>query len=382
MHAEPPRPESTLDLPAPERGHEATPHASAEALPQPSWLRKNAATVLASIAVTVGFIWLLKAGALPVLPPADALAQVRWWTIPAYTLIWFTILILRSLRWKILLDSVYPVSAKRVILVSLIGFAALVILPFRAGEFVRPAMIRRKGQISGWAATGTVGAERIIDGLVLSLILLATLKLAKPVEPMPDHIGDLPVPVAAIPVAAGSAGLLFAVAFLVMTLFYLRREWARRILERVVGRISARLGQWAAHTVDGFTQGFGFLAQPRYGLPFFGVTLFHWALNAFSIWVIVHGCGMDALSPAQACVALGVQGLGTLLPNAPGFFGAFQISMYAALALYFAPAVVVGPGAAAVFILYVLNIGTTLVAGAAAFWINRRTVELGTPAPL
>ena len=43
----------------------------------------------------------------------------------------------------------------------IIGFAALVVFPFRMGEVVRPVLMHRAGKVSGWAATGTVGAERI-----------------------------------------------------------------------------------------------------------------------------------------------------------------------------------------------------------------------------
>jgi len=335
-------------------------------------IRKNLVTLAAAVAVTGAFVWLLRAGALPVLPPKGALASVPWWTIPAFVVVWLAVLLLRALRWKILLDSAARVPAGRVILVSLIGFAALVIFPFRAGEVVRPAMIRKKGEISGWTATGTVGAERIIDGLVLSFILIVGLRVTRPLSPMPDHIGDLPVPVAAVPVAAMSAGIMFAAAFAVIFLFYWKRAFAARVIERVGTWISPRVGSFAAASVDNFSKGLVFLAQPGRAIPFFGVTLLHWGLNALSIWIVAHGCGMQDLTLPEALVALGVQGIGSMLPNAPGFFGVFQISMYAAFALYFAPSVVVGPGAVAVFLLYTLNIGITLLAGAGALALYRR----------
>jgi len=258
----------------------------------------------------------------------------------------------------------------------LTGFGAVVILPFRTGEIVRPALIHKKGEISGWTATGTIGAERIIDGLILSLIVLVTLRFVEPRTPMPDHIGDLPVPVAAIPVAATSAAVLFSAAFGVMTIFYLRREWAKRILELFVGRLSPGLSALASKALESFAHGLGFLARPGRALPFLGVTLLQWALNAFGIWIVAHGCGMEALTFPQALVALGVQGLGSILPNAPGFFGAFQISMYAAFSLYFDPAVVVDRGATVVFVLYVLNIGIILIAAACALLLNREKVLL------
>ena len=37
-------------------------------------------------------------------------------------------------------------------------------------EFVRPALLRKRGHISGSAVLGTVAVERIVDGLMVSLL--------------------------------------------------------------------------------------------------------------------------------------------------------------------------------------------------------------------
>jgi hypothetical protein len=57
----------------------------------------------------------------------------------------------------------------------------------------------------------------------------------------------------------------------------------------------------------------------------------------------------------------GVVALGVLFPNAPGFFGAYQFSFYAALAVFYPPADVVGPGAACVLIVYTSQLLITIV---------------------
>lgn len=321
--------------------------------------------------MVAGFLWLLRAGALPVAPPIADLQRIEWWVVPSYSAVWSSVLVLRALRWKVLLDSVHPVRAGRAIVIGLIGSAALVALPFRAGEIVRPSLIRRKGEISWWAATGTIGAERIVDGLVVSVLLLLCLRLATPRSPMPDRVGDLAVPVAAIPTAASSAAIAFAVAFAVMSLFYVRRAWARHVIEALIGRLSARAAGWAAGSLASFADGLGFLTRPGRALPFLAATLALWGLNALGIWLVARGCGLARFTIAHAFVALGVQSLGSILPNAPGFFGVFQVSMYAAFAIYFAPEEVVGPGAIAVFVLYTVSVGLSLGAGALALAARR-----------
>jgi hypothetical protein len=50
-----------------------------------------------------------------------------------------------------------------------------------------------------------------------------------------------------------------------------------------------------------------------------------------------------------------VLGVGIVVPAGPGLFGAFQASTYAGMAMYFHDDVVLGPGAAYVFLLYVIQ---------------------------
>ena len=72
------------------------------------------------------------------------------------------------------------------------------------------------------------------------------------------------------------------------------------------------------------------------------------------------------MSYTQAIVVMGVLGLGILVPNAPGFFGVFQLSLYAGLALYFPADSVLGPGASFVFMVYLVHVGLVIVLGAVA----------------
>src|SRR5690606_23994367 len=115
---------------------------------------------------------------------------------------------------------------------------------------VRPVLIRKKGQLSGWAATGTIGAERIIDGLFPSVMLLIAMSVATPLSPLPDRIGNLPVSASVVPRAAYFALALFAAAFTTMGVFYWHRHWARRITHRVVGLFSPRAAEWLAERVE------------------------------------------------------------------------------------------------------------------------------------
>jgi hypothetical protein len=325
---------------------------------QGGWLKQHWLKLVASLAIALGFAWVLHAGALPIVPNRAAFAHVRWWTVAAYLVLWSIIHFVRAVRWHWLLLPVHRVPVRQVIAVAWMGFAAILFLPFRTGEAVRPIMIRKKGHLSGWVATGTVGAERVIDGLVLSVILFVALSLSHPLDPLPRSM-----PAAVVPGAAYSALGMFAMAFTIMGIFYWRRELARRLTERVVGLVSKKLASWLAERVENVADGLRFLPRARFFVPFMLLTLVYWTLNAGATWLLAWGSGFADMTYVEACVSMGVLALGILLPNAPGFFGAFQISIYAGLAMFFPPEQVVGPGAAFVLLIYLSQIGITFVGG-------------------
>jgi uncharacterized membrane protein YbhN (UPF0104 family) len=330
---------------------------------------------LVSLLVAAGFGYLLHKGALPVVPRAAAFDGIAWWTVASYAVIWVAVLLLRSYRWKWLLRPISEVPTSKVLAVSLITAGALIVLPLRMGEVVRPALIRGRqpsgGQVSGWEATGTVAAERVLDGLTMSVLLFAALLLARPLDPLPDRIGDLPVPVSLVPRTTYFALGLFACAFVTLGLFYFARDKARRATLLLVGLVSTRAANYLAAKVEQIANGLSFLPRTALFLPFLAMTLGYWLLNAAGIWLLCQG-GAVPISFVQAVVLMGVLALGVLLPNAPGYFGAFQLSLYAGFAMYLEPGVVVAKASVVIFLMYLVQILGTLIPAAAALWWYQR----------
>lgn len=139
----------------------------------------------------------------------------------------------------------------------------------------------------------------------------------------------------------------------------------------VVGRVSKKLATWLADRVEGVADGLRFLPNARYTGPFLAITVVYWAVNAGGVWFLCHGVGLVSISYFQSCVVMGVLALGILVPNAPGFFGSFQISVYAGLAMYASPDDVIGAGSLAVFWLYMLQIGVTFLLSALALLFEK-----------
>lgn len=325
------------------------------------------------------FVWLMRAGAMPLIPQAAAFADMRWWTAGAYFLGWSVVHVIRAARWQLLLAPIARVSTRRVFAASFVGFLAILLLPLRAGEVVRPVMIREQGRLSAWAAAGTLGAERIVDGLVLSSMLFAALSLSPRLDPLPERLGDLPISVAIIPRAGYAALLLFSVAFLVMLAFHRWRQAARRSVDVLIGSFSPRLAAWISGRVESVADGLRFLSLWRQSVPFVLSTLAYWLINVGCTWLLAWGVGFDGFSYGRACVVTGVLALGILMPNAPGFFGAYQFSLYAGLAVFYPRDAVLERGAAFVFTMYVLQALITVVFAGWGLWLARTARRHGSP---
>ena len=329
--------------------------------PKGSFLQRHGVKLAVSILLGVGIAWVMARGGLPLVPPKSTFAELKTWTVPVYILMLVVVHYFRAIRWRHLLRAVGQVSRRSVIAVSWIAFGAILISPLRSGEVVRPYLITKRSSIKLWEATGTIGAERVIDGLVLSIMLFIGLQLSTPLDPLPDHVGNLPVPAAAVPGAAYFALTVFLVAFVVMGIFFFARGFARRVTFAVGRVISHKVADRLAGIVERIADGLRFLPSPSHFIPFMGETLAYWLINACSVWLLGWGCGLTGMTLTQATVTMGCVGIGILVPSGPGYFGAFQLSAYMSLGMFFHEDMLKGPGAAFVFILYAGQVGVHLV---------------------
>ncbi len=345
-----------------------------------AWLRRHALALVASVVVAGGFVWLLERGALPVVPAQASFADVRWGVVLAYALLFVGSHVTRCSRWRLLIAPSQRPKLGLTVALGLIGYGALVLLPFRLGEAARPALLHGKAKVPLGTSAGVVAAERIVDGLVLSSVLFASLLGAKLVSPLPDHIGSLPVPASIIPTVAWGGVIVFGSLSLGMVVFYLCRDPLQRLVNRALGKLMPKLALRLTRAIASVADGFRFLRDLS-TLPTFALlTALYWGLSIVGIWFLVGAVGVPAPTLAQASVILGVIGLGLVIPNAPGFFGTFQISAYSAMVLFYPLEVVTSAGAVFVFLLYVIQMAGTLgTAGAALAWL---LTQSSSPRPL
>ena len=329
--------------------------------------------ILVSLAIAGGFVWLFKRGGLPLIPPASTLAAAEPWGIAAYCLVLSVGIYFRVHRWLPLLRPVAPdISEPRVVAVGLIGIATIMLAPLRMGEAARPYLLARDGKVTFFQALGAAGAERVVDGLVLTLSAALALTLSTPISPLPDHLGDVALPVSIIPRAIYVAAVVFTGGAVSLTVFYLARGFARRVTMALLSPISSKLANFVTATLERLADGLNVLGSPSNRLRFFAETLLYWFCQLIGQWLLMRACGIPA-TMAEACVTLGVLGLGVIVPAGPGLFGAFQIGTYSGLALYFPLSMLRTSGAAMAFISYGSQLLAMLLALGLGFWLLARS---------
>lgn len=345
------------------------------------FLRRHAVKLVASGLITAGVVYTVHTGGLKLVPHGSDFDGVRWSGLAAYAAIALAMTWFRSVRWRFLLRRIADIPKRRLLAISCAGFAAILLLPFRLGEVARPYLLRTRpedrasGQpvITMTTATGSVVAERIIDGLYLSVVLATVLVVVPTVKPLPARVVGLPISVASVR-AMGFAMLgLFAVAFVTIAIFYFARDWARRVTHSVFGVVSKKLADKLADMATKLADGLHVFGRVREFSGFLLETSAYWGLNALGMWVLAIACGIvhadgTSITFLEACTLMGMLGCTILIPGPPGLLGVFQAGIYAGMTFYFPTQIVTGPGAAYVFLLYASQVVLTVSCGAWGLW--------------
>jgi uncharacterized protein (TIRG00374 family) len=230
----------------------------------------------------------------------------------------------RALRWNYLLAPLGTrIPPGPLLAISSVGFMAILALPARLGELVRPGLMRKRG-LSASAALGTVAVERIIDGLLVSLfVFVAFFALHGPSSPG----WMMPTAYAALGVFA------LALVFLISALKWPERSvnfWLRlSLLPRLAPRLAAVIERKAHDMIRGFEV----MRDTRNLLAFVLWSLVYWTCNGLGVYVLARGFGLD-LTLVGGFATMGLVAVGITLPNSPGLVGQFQWFTLLGLSLY------------------------------------------------
>jgi glycosyltransferase 2 family protein len=259
----------------------------------------------------------------------------------------------RALRWQYLLAPIGPTRFRTAFRATVIGFAALSILPARAGDLLRPYLLARQEGLSAPATFATIVMERVLDLIAVLMLLASYVWIFSDESTLPPRLRG--------PIEMSSA-LATAAAVAMMAVMWVLASHPERI-GALVGTASRilprRLGAPLGGLASMFSSGFAVARQPRALIAAFLWSFPLWIALATEVWLVTLAFGIELPYAGSFLVqALLVIGVAVPTPGAVGsfheayrigvttFFGAPNDAAVAAAivvhAVSFVPVVIVG----------------------------------------
>lgn len=235
----------------------------------------------------------------------------------------------RAARWQYLLAPIGPTRFRTAFRTTIIGFAALSLLPVRVGDFLRPYLLAQRERLDPSAALATVFMERALD-LLAVLVLLAVYLwgMADSVE-MSAHAAELRV-------VKGVAGVFGAITLAVLVSMWILATHPERVGAFVIAaarvlpqKMAERLGQMAR----AFSGGFAAARSPR-ALVLATIWSFPvWILTAMGVWAVSRAFDLELVF-AGAFLVQTMLVIGVAVPT-PGGVGGFHAAYRYGMTTFF-----------------------------------------------
>ena len=265
---------------------------------------------------------------------ADVWSEIRqgnWWLLAAALAVQVATWFFRTVRWCYLLRPLGNVRFSSAFEATMIGFAAITLLPARAGEVIRPYFLARRENLSASAAFGTVVVERLLDLTTVLILFAGVVLLSRPPEGAADPGVYRAMQTGAV-ILGGGALVGLAVLFILAG----RPERIAAIVGQVGRILPARATAALASVAGRFTTGLAIVRQPQRLLIALLLSFPLWLAIALGIWWGARAFHIELpLTGSLVLMALLVVGVSVPTPGGVGgYHEAFRIG---ATALYAAP---------------------------------------------
>lgn len=271
------------------------------------WLRQNQQALAMNIGISLAFLDYVFAE-LNLGEVGQALAEARWWLLGPAVLLVLVHLVFRIWRWQWLLKPLGDISFWPAFRAGMIGIGGNMVLPARAGEFLRAYAIGRSSRLPMAGAFATLVVERIFDGITVLLLLLGLVTFGVRDQRL-QQIGLI-----------GAAFYLLALGGVVVFM------WQRRLVESLVQRLlPAALAERLLGLLNAFAGGLAALKDGRQLLMVSLLSLVTWAVIPFSFWPVVEAFDFGVEVPFFASfLMLPLLALGLTIPAGPAGVGNFE----------------------------------------------------------
>jgi len=227
---------------------------------------------------------------------------------------------LRSLRWKLMMES-FGVHQKGIFIQSLfIGFAGNNVLPARGGELLRMQTFSRRTGIGHGTSLTSILLEKVFDVFILMLFLVAAFMGMRK----------------NIPLLRNTVYFIVPATFVVVGAIAILSKYGQEIIQW----FQARNDRFSVFTARLLKSVYGALHFVRSGAGMLKILLL--SLLIWSMEVGVYAVGLRAIGIEHALLLVSMTGLvmvnfSILIPSSPGYIGVYQAAFVLALAMFNIP---------------------------------------------
>ncbi len=262
---------------------------------------------------------------------------------------------MRAHRWQYLLAPLGAVRFSTAFRTTVIGLAVSVVLPARAGEFLRPYLLARREGLSATATFATVVFERVLDLIAVLVLLALYLALFDP-----GLAAVNPGVFRAVQVGGMIMGALAVAGLVVLAILAGHPERLHGLVLQVERVLPARIAQTVAALARLFAQGLAIVRQPSRVLVSVCLSLLMWVVLALQLWLVVKAFHLE-LPVAGSLLVLAFLVVGVAVPT-PGGVGGYHEAFRISLTTFFAADNDVAVGAA--IVAHVVSVAPGLLMGA------------------
>ena len=281
-------------------------------------------TALVSLLTTGFLVWFLSRANL-----ADVWRQVEGARLDLLVIalcVMVTTYWTRAVRWRYLLTPIGPTRFRTAFRTTVIGFAALGLLPLRAGDALRGYLLARQEGLSFSATFATIVVERVLD-------LIAVLSLLAVYLAVFADVSGLSTAQVRLVELFGLAALLLAAVLWVLASHPARvEEYALRAGQVLPHAAARRLAAFA----HAFSLGLAVARQPRHLVPAVAWSFVIWTIGAGEVWIVTRAFGMT-LPFAGSFLVQSLLVVGVAVPT-PAGAGSYHVAYrYAMMTFFGAP---------------------------------------------
>lgn len=271
-------------------------------------------TVLVSLLAIALFAWFLSHANL-----ASVWTQVKRARIDLLVAGFFAVIltyVIRAWRWQYLLHPIGPTRFRTAFRTTVIGFAALGVLPARAGDVLRPYLLARQEGLLVSATLATIVMERVLD-LIAVLALLAVY-----VWGIADSAALPPALLRGIEVSSALAGAVAIALMGVMWVFATHPERIGGLVFAMARVLPHTVADRLAGLARTFSGGFAAAREPRALAAAIAWSFPLWLAIAAEAWLVT--IAFDIAMPFTGTFLLqALLVIGVAVPT-PGAVGSYH----------------------------------------------------------